>query len=291
MANLPNVAVAIILVAFGGSAHAQLITNTQFTGSVSFTGPDLTSPGGSQPCAGTGIPTGCTVTEADVNAGGGSGIGRLTAQLSKTQNLSSVDTYLNATMNTSPGGPNVGQAGTADATLKYFVTAQPIGGTSVSSIGPPVPGMMISRPLQFSGLLSFSPFYTDNHGNTQSGYASITVTDLQTSTQLFSDHVYGPFDQSLMNIRVNYPYTVTMHATAISTSTTETTSAFATIDPIFSLSPEDAANFQLVYSPGLLPDISPGSVPEPSTWAMMILGFAGVGFMAYRRRSGAARAG
>ena len=28
-------------------------------------------------------------------------------------------------------------------------------------------------------------------------------------------------------------------------------------------------------------------VPEPSTWAMLILGFAGVGFMAYRRRSGA----
>ena len=27
------------------------------------------------------------------------------------------------------------------------------------------------------------------------------------------------------------------------------------------------------------------SVPEPSTWAMMVLGFAGVGFMAYRRKS------
>jgi hypothetical protein len=27
------------------------------------------------------------------------------------------------------------------------------------------------------------------------------------------------------------------------------------------------------------------SVPEPSTWAMMLLGFAGLGFMAYRRRS------
>ncbi|KRR09577.1 hypothetical protein CQ12_13915 [Bradyrhizobium jicamae] len=26
-------------------------------------------------------------------------------------------------------------------------------------------------------------------------------------------------------------------------------------------------------------------VPEPSTWAMMILGFAGVGFLAYRRRA------
>ena len=28
-----------------------------------------------------------------------------------------------------------------------------------------------------------------------------------------------------------------------------------------------------------------GGVPEPSTWAMMILGFAGIGFGAYRRRS------
>ena len=28
-----------------------------------------------------------------------------------------------------------------------------------------------------------------------------------------------------------------------------------------------------------------GAVPEPSTWAMMILGFIGVGFLAYRRKS------
>lgn len=27
-----------------------------------------------------------------------------------------------------------------------------------------------------------------------------------------------------------------------------------------------------------------GAIPEPSTWAMMLLGFAGVGFLAYRRR-------
>ena len=30
------------------------------------------------------------------------------------------------------------------------------------------------------------------------------------------------------------------------------------------------------------------AVPEPSTWAMMLLGFAGIGFMAYRRKSKAA---
>jgi hypothetical protein len=34
---------------------------------------------------------------------------------------------------------------------------------------------------------------------------------------------------------------------------------------------------------GVFPGTS--AVPEPSTWAMMILGFAGVGFMAYRRKS------
>jgi hypothetical protein len=32
-------------------------------------------------------------------------------------------------------------------------------------------------------------------------------------------------------------------------------------------------------------DLQIAAVPEPSTWAMMILGFAGVGFMAYRRKN------
>jgi hypothetical protein len=30
--------------------------------------------------------------------------------------------------------------------------------------------------------------------------------------------------------------------------------------------------------------VAVGAVPEPSTWAMMILGFCGLGFMAYRRK-------
>ena len=39
---------------------------------------------------------------------------------------------------------------------------------------------------------------------------------------------------------------------------------------------------------GITYDYTPAAiaaVPEPSTWAMMILGFAGVGFMAYRRKN------
>jgi PEP-CTERM motif len=51
-----------------------------------------------------------------------------------------------------------------------------------------------------------------------------------------------------------------------------------------------AAPLQLetrVYSLSLnsLALTSVSSVPEPSTWAMLILGFAGIGFMAYRRKS------
>lgn len=35
-------------------------------------------------------------------------------------------------------------------------------------------------------------------------------------------------------------------------------------------------------------ELSVSAVPEPSTWAMMILGFVGVGFLAYRRRQSTA---
>jgi hypothetical protein len=43
---------------------------------------------------------------------------------------------------------------------------------------------------------------------------------------------------------------------------------------------------ETVFVPGATPDIANiTAVPEPSTWAMMLLGFAGVGFMTYRRKS------
>jgi hypothetical protein len=65
---------------------------------------------------------------------------------------------------------------------------------------------------------------------------------------------------------------------------------FDTADYNFSISP--AAGFGVSYwSPGGGSDIEPyvqadwsiAAVPEPSTWAMLLLGFAGLGFAAYRR--------
>jgi hypothetical protein len=47
---------------------------------------------------------------------------------------------------------------------------------------------------------------------------------------------------------------------------------------------QDEVMDRLSCGPGCSIGVQPG-VPEPSTWAMMILGFCGVGFMAYRRKS------
>jgi hypothetical protein len=44
--------------------------------------------------------------------------------------------------------------------------------------------------------------------------------------------------------------------------------------------PESPLNFPVTG----LTNVSISPVPEPSTWAMMILGFCGLGFMAYRRK-------
>jgi len=41
------------------------------------------------------------------------------------------------------------------------------------------------------------------------------------------------------------------------------------------------------YGP-VIGDVNVSAVPEASTWAMMIIGFAGIGFMAYRRKSNSA---
>ena len=63
------------------------------------------------------------------------------------------------------------------------------------------------------------------------------------------------------------------------------------IDPSAALNPFDPGAFvtQLTFvgAGNFTGEMDPitASVPEPSTWAMMILGFAGVGFMAYRRKS------
>jgi len=47
----------------------------------------------------------------------------------------------------------------------------------------------------------------------------------------------------------------------------------------------DLATADVANPSGVLVTTTASAAPEPSTWAMMILGFCGLGFMAYRRKS------
>jgi PEP-CTERM motif len=59
------------------------------------------------------------------------------------------------------------------------------------------------------------------------------------------------------------------------------------LDPLFDIAPEYASLYTLV---GLPEGTASAAVPEPTTWAMMVIGFAGLGFAGYRtsRRTDAA---
>jgi hypothetical protein len=65
----------------------------------------------------------------------------------------------------------------------------------------------------------------------------------------------------------------------------------ATVDPIFEINPTFLAThpgYSLEFSAGIASPPTSSTVPEPSTWAMLIVGFLGLGFAGWRRRAGRA---
>ena len=88
------------------------------------------------------------------------------------------------------------------------------------------------------------------------------------------------------NVLVNTPLVVTLNAVATASGSPGMT-ATAYVDPFIFIDPNfaDASLFSVeVLTPGIGNAPVAGAVPEPSTWAMMILGFMGIGFLAYRRK-------
>jgi hypothetical protein len=82
-------------------------------------------------------------------------------------------------------------------------------------------------------------------------------------------------------ISTNVAYEVQESVYALAQSTFQTSST-STIDPVISFAPGiDTTGLTFEFSENV-GNVS--AVPEPSTWAMMILGFCGIGFMAYRRK-------
>jgi hypothetical protein len=113
--------------------------------------------------------------------------------------------------------------------------------------------------------------------------ASLIVQGPGVSMEGSAGGVPGSFNlNSSSNFQTDTIYSVHMTAEG---AATRTASFFANVDPVFTIDPSlaNADQYSFLFSDGV--GNSPSAVPEPSTWAMMILGFAGVGFMAYRRRS------
>ena len=95
----------------------------------------------------------------------------------------------------------------------------------------------------------------------------------------------GGFSQ-VLGILPDVEYEVTMAASAaVQVSATEDTnpdlSASAGIDPVFTISPDFAADYQLDFSNAI--GNSASATPEPATWAMMLIGFAGLGAAGLKR--------
>lgn len=84
----------------------------------------------------------------------------------------------------------------------------------------------------------------------------------------------------------NIPYYVALYAEADSSGTLGGPygSASATLDPMFFLDQfYSDQGYHLIFSEGI-GNGPVGGVPELSTWAMMVLGFCGLGYMAFRRK-------
>jgi hypothetical protein len=86
-------------------------------------------------------------------------------------------------------------------------------------------------------------------------------------------------------------YPVTLEADAAAGGNLAGGSSFAVVDPTFAFAPGfDATGYSLVFSPGIVNNDVPGATPLPSTWTMLIAGFVGLGFLAYRGKKSTAAA-
>jgi hypothetical protein len=133
-----------------------------------------------------------------------------------------------------------------------------------------------------------TPMYTNEPYN-QSAFTGFWFTNTQIT--IYNNDQYADAFDSTMSFDFKF---TNENITGVSVNSTSSSLDFLPVSSLKLINPNE---FTLQVAPGVAPDFlsnlvlnvttdgSIGAVPEPSTWAMMILGFAGVGFMAYRRKS------
>ncbi len=110
-----------------------------------------------------------------------------------------------------------------------------------------------------------------------SGFVGIGLT---INDEPFLPHHHFDLNSTLPT---NTPIAVQLNTSAIVPLTEAgSSSASAYLDPYFSIDPSnaDASAYAILVSPGIA---NTPATPEPSTWAMLLLGFAGLGWAGGRR--------
>jgi hypothetical protein len=188
--------------------------------------------------------------------------------VSANANLDALSQYLSASVTISPAAGIVQPSGGASASLSYYFAI--------------ATGVTFQIPVTISGSYSLP------NGSS----VSLSIAGAQQSNQdfsfglpttpnsIFSDGLGTQYSVPIAGIYSNEVYLVTMDVD-VNTTTGGTTTAM--LDPIFSI--DAPGDYEIDFSQGVGNGTDGvGAVPEPSTWAMMMLGFVGIGAMTYRRK-------
>lgn len=89
-------------------------------------------------------------------------------------------------------------------------------------------------------------------------------------------------DGSLLSLKANHAYRVTMRVDASAAATTLPASATALVDPVFTFAPGTAAGYSFRFS-DRIGNTGTSPVPEPGTHALLVAGMIAMGFRRRRR--------
>ncbi len=145
-----------------------------------------------------------------------------------------------------------------------------IGGVASNGLSSPGEGISQSVATTIGNTYRLTVGLSDENGPGLTSVLNVLIGSQLNQVTLAADSsgfFHRPFET------YTYDYVATSSLTTISFILFSSTD-FGNNDPLI-----DGVSFQ---------QIAVGAVPEPSTWVMLIAGFAGIGFMGYRRRRKAA---
>jgi hypothetical protein len=169
-------------------------------------------------------------------------------------------------------GGSVTYTASADATLYYQLYIAAVSPAASSFLSVPV---VATGNVSGSGIGSWSAEIKVSQGS------NVLLDQISGSNSIIPGN--GNFKQTLSLVPGD-TYDVSLTASAdVQTAGGDSETAFAMADPSFEIAPSCgcAQDFEILLSPGISNGVLP--VPEPSSWAMLLLGFTGLSIVGYRR--------